>query len=149
VALVQHLRGEVQALRGEERRAIAQGETVYVGEGLETGTDSSLSVTTYPGYAILSLGGDSSLKLLSPAEVEVARGRLQATVPDSVVQAIITPHGRIVTRETKLSVVVRPNGTELQVTEGDARVEGPRGLRQVVPTGATMFLSAEPVTVRD
>jgi hypothetical protein len=148
VALVQEVHGTVQALRGRERRPLARGDTAYVGESIETEGEAAVSLKTYPGETLLGLGGNSGMSFVSPAEVELVRGRVQATVPDSIVQAFITAHGRIVTRETKLSVAVSPRGTQVEVTDGNARVEGPRGLRQVVQAGATMFLSAEPATSR-
>jgi hypothetical protein len=149
VALVKETRGTVQAVRGGERRVLSRGDTAYLGESLETGRGSSLSMTSYPGDVEVGLGADATLVFDGPVELRVVRGRVGAKVPDSVVHVFISPHGRVLARETRLSLDVRTRGTELEVTEGDARAEGPRGLRQVVPAGAKMFLMAEPTFARD
>jgi len=149
LGLVDEVTGTARALRGTAPRALARGQTVYTGESLETERGASLSLTTYPGEATISLGGQATLLLETPAEVRILRGRVQAKVPETVVQLFITPHGRIITRETTLSLEVGATGTRIDVSMGDARVEGPRGLRQVVDAGATLFLAAEPAPGRD
>jgi len=149
VALVKEAQGPVEVLRGAERRKLASGDTAYVDDVITTEEAGALSLTTYPGSVELSLGGETTLAFDGPAELRVDRGRVRAHVPDSVVHVFITPHGRVLARETRLSLQVGAQGTEIEVSEGDARAEGPRGLRQVVPAGARMFLSAQPAWARD
>jgi ferric-dicitrate binding protein FerR (iron transport regulator) len=79
--------------------------------------------------------------------VRLLAGKLYATVGEATT-LIGTPHGRVIAWRTRLTVEVRPRGTDIDVTRGFTHVEGPEGQKQTVQAGAHMFLAARPPGAR-
>src|SRR2546425_990071 len=80
VVLIKSVKGSAKAVRADDRRDLAQGETVYLGEGIETGTGASLSMTTYPMDATVGLGADTTVLFETSAEVRVEGGQVRADI---------------------------------------------------------------------
>jgi FecR protein len=139
VAIMNDVTGSVKAVRGDDRRDLARGETVYLDERIETGKGASLSMKTYPMEAVVSLGEETDLSFESPAEVRLRSGRVRAEV-GSAATVFITPHGQVMAMGTDLSVEVRAKGTAIDVRKGSAQVNGKQNLN----AGGQMFLSALP-----
>lgn len=142
VAMANELRGSVKVVRGDDRRDLARGQTIYIGEIIETGSGSSASLTTYPVDTFIELGADSRLLLESPGEVRLQSGRLNAEVHEAATR-FLTAHGRVLGQGSSLSLDVRAEGTEVKVGKGGALVDGPGGNRMLEP-GGRAFLSAPP-----
>jgi hypothetical protein len=143
VAQAHLINGSVKAVRGEERRPLVAGETVYVGEGVETESGASVSLTTYPAEAQVGLAGDGSLFFESPAEIRVQAGRVQAEIGDAAA-VLVSTHARVTASKSRLSVEVGTKGTQVDVQSGDAHVEGSGREKRTVHAGARLFLSAPP-----
>jgi hypothetical protein len=140
VALLEALHGKAEAARGDERRALRAGETLYTDEVIETGSGATLSMKTYPVEARVELGGGSKVELQSPAEVRVEAGRVRAEV-GSAATVFVTPHGRVLGQETELSLEVKPGGTEVKVGKGSALVDLPGGRKQGLEAGGRLVLA--------
>jgi hypothetical protein len=140
VALLNRVEGSARAARGDERRDLARGGTVYLGEVIETGSNASLSMKTYPVDAQVEVGADSKLAFESPAEVRVKAGRVRAKVGDAAT-LFKTPHGNVLGWGTHLSLEVKPGATEVSVEKGTATVDGPGGRKQEVEAGGRLVLS--------
>jgi hypothetical protein len=140
VALLDALHGSAEAARGDDRRPLRVGQTLYTGEVIETESGTTLSMKTYPVEAHVEMGAASKVQFESPAEVRVEAGRVRAEV-GSAATIFLTPHGRVLGQETELSLEVKPGGTEVKVDKGAALVDLPGGRKQTLETGGRLVLS--------
>jgi hypothetical protein len=145
VAISKSVSGSVRVIRGAERRTLATGDTIYAGEGIETGHGASLSMTTHPVDARVLLGGDTSLVFETAAETRVQAGTVKATLGTAPAQ-FVTPHGKVLAAGTTFSLAVSPKGTEVSVEKGWARVTRAGEPERRVDAGGRMFLFAPPAT---
>lgn len=140
-ATITRLSGQVRAGPDAAGRALAAGQTVQLGEQITTGPGASLDLTTAVGGIKLALGADTAAVLADRGELHVAMGSVEATVPD-IIFALVTPHGRVVGRQSGLGVHVGTLATDVEVTAGDALVLPADGQSQKLPAGRKVTLVA-------
>src|SRR5436190_12821002 len=79
-------------MAGGERRELAAGDAVFVGESVETAAGASLSLATNQRGASVMLAPESSVTLRGPATFHLERGRLSAQVAKILMLGLTTPH---------------------------------------------------------
>jgi hypothetical protein len=142
VASVRIAKGAVSATSERERRSLASGDTVHVGETVETEAGASLTLVTTAGRAELVVRERATVIFTSAAEATVTAGAIEATVPADLLLALVTPHGRVIARETTLSLEVGARDTSVAVRSGEALLESARGYPQRLAAGERMSMSA-------
>lgn len=120
--------GAVFAVRSGTRTALAAGQALGAGDGLETGPGGAV-LLIYPDGTRLEIDPGSEardFRLSEGKSLLLKRGTLRAEVarqPAGHPMAFLTPHGEATVLGTTLRIVVDSEKTRLEVEEGKVRLK--------------------------
>lgn len=143
VAKVLETAGEVYATGPTGRAPLKAGDGPLKGHGVQTLGPESRALLAFADRTRLELGPETTLTQILEAEpaarrgkrVAIAGGTAAAQVPRQEFPLVFTtPHGEATVLGTTLRIVVDPNRTRLEVTEGRVRLSS-SGRTVVVTAG--------------
>jgi hypothetical protein len=125
VATLERVEGDVQLVTRQGRAPARAGMPILADQGLQTTGKGSLAVFRYLDGTRIELGPDSLTERLALRAVPLTRGMLAATVgrqPPGSPVVFATPHAEATVLGTRLSLLVGPASTRLEVREGKVRL---------------------------
>lgn len=128
VASLQGVKGDVQVRIDQKREPARDGQTILASQGVETGAGETSASLLFTDGTRVDLTPETRIDGLSIAEgkkIALAQGQVSVDAkkqPPGQPLLVTTPHAEVRVLGTKFTVVVKADGTRLEVQEGRVRM---------------------------